>query len=158
RGVQCFTAAQLDSAKNSDKAILDEQMLKSLGRTGDQTIARHGKPARKRTSPPEIDLIFTGVKPSFGHVFLLFGFHHPEFPPSGDYGFADLADLGIEQVDDYFALCVDGDAAVWIMPLIGGQVVEHHSGPYDGLRLTADHGRHRKLWSKCVARFEKGLR
>lgn len=157
RGVQGLTAEQLDSAKNSDKAILDEKTLTSLGRSGDQTIARHGKPTRKRATPAQVDLLFTDVKPCFGDVFLLCGFENPNFPPTGAKGFAELADLGIEQVDDCFALCVDGDPAVWIFPLVRGKVVEHHPGPYDGLRLEADDRQHKRLWSKCVERFEKEL-
>ena len=158
RGVQGLTAEQLDSARNGDKAILDERMLSALGRSGDQRVARHGKPAKKQATLPQIDLMFTDAKPCFGDLFLLCGFENPRFPPTGSYGFAELADLGIEQVDDYFALCVNGEPAVWILPLIQGQVVEHHPGPYDGLRLSADDARHKKLWSKCVARFESGLR
>jgi hypothetical protein len=157
RGVQGLTAEQFNSAANGEKAILDERTLTSLGRSGDQNIARHGKSARKVAPPPQVDLLFTEVKPCFGDVFLLCGFANPNFPPSGNYGFAELADLGIEQVDDYFALCVDGDPAVWIFPLVQGQVVEHHPGPFDGLRLAADDRLHKKLWSKCVDRFETGL-
>lgn len=158
RGVQGLTAAQLASAKNADKAILDEKTLSSLGRIGDQRLARHGKLARKPATPPHVDLTFTEVKPCFGDVFLVCGFENPAFPPSGEYGFRELADLGFEQVDDHFALCVDGDPAVWIFPLVRGQVVEHHPGPFDGLRLEADNSKYKKLLSKCVARFEKGLR
>lgn len=158
RGAQGLTAEQLAAARNGDKAILDERMLASLGRTGDATIARHGKPARKRAAPPQVDLLFTDVKPSFGDVFLLCGFGHPDFPPTGDHGFAELADLGIEQVDDGFALCVDGEPAVWLFPLVRGQVVEHHPGPFDGLRLQAADRSHHKLLIRCVARFERGLR
>lgn len=157
RGVQGFTAEQFALAKNGDKAILDERMLKSLGRTSDQKIARHGKPARKNAAKHQVDLLFTTVKPCFGDVFLLCGFEHPDFPPSGDYGFSELADLGIEQVDDYFALCVDGDPAVWIFPLVQGKAVQHHKGPYDGLRLEAEGRQYKGLWSKCVAKFEKRL-
>jgi hypothetical protein len=155
RGAQGLTAEQLDAAKNSGKAILDQGMLTTLGRAGDQTTARHGPPGQKR---PRGQDLFTTLKPTFGHVFLICGDEHPRFPPSNDYGFAELADLGIKQTDDYFALCVDGDPAVWIFPLVRGQVVEHHPGPYDGLRLVADDPQYRKLWSKCVARFEKALR
>lgn len=158
RGVQGLTAEQFASARNGDKAILDERMLTSLGKSGDQKVARHGKPAKKRATPLQVDLLFTDVKPCFGDVFLLCGFPHPKFPSTGDYRFAELADLGIEQVDDYFAICVEGDPAVWIYPLVHGQEAHHHPGPYDGLRLTADDGRHKKLWSKCVTRFESGLR
>jgi hypothetical protein len=158
RGVQGLTAEQLDAAKNSGTAILDQSMLTKLGRTGDQTAARHGPPGQKRPRRQEVDLLFTALKPAFGDVFLICGDEHPHFPPANDYGFAELADLGIQQTDDYFALCVDGDPAVWIFPLVRDQVVHHHPGLYDGLRLVADDPQYRKLWSQCVARFEKGLR
>lgn len=158
RGAQGLTAEQLDSAMNSDKAILDPLTLKRLGRSGDQTLARHGKPTRKRATPGQVDLLFTEVKPCFGDLFLLCGDEHPDHPPTGDFGFAALADLGIEQVDDYLAVCVEGDPAVWVFPLVRGQVVEHHPGPFDGLRLEAAGRQHKKLWSKCVERFEKELR
>jgi uncharacterized protein YjbI with pentapeptide repeats len=158
RGVHGLTAEQLESATSSDKAILDEKTLTSLGRSGDQAIARHGKPARKRATPQQVDLKFADVKPCFGDVFLLCGSENPGFPPTGVYGFAELADLGIEQVDDYFALCVDGDPVVWVLPLVRGQVVEHHPGPYDGLRLQAAEQLNKKILSRCVARFETGLR
>jgi hypothetical protein len=158
RGVQGLTVAQLDAANNSRTAILDESMLRKLGRTGDQTAARHGAPGRERLPALEVDLLFTALKPTFGDVFLMCGDEHPQFPPTNACGFAELADLGIEQTDDYFALCVDGDPAVWIFPLVRGEVVDHHPGPYDGLRLVADDPEYRKLWSQCVARFEKGLR
>jgi hypothetical protein len=102
-----------------------------------------------------VTLLFTTSKPTFGDVFLMCGDEHPHFPPTDDYGFAELADLGIEQTDDYFAVCVDGKPAVWIFPLVRGQVVQHHPGPYDGPRLVADDP---KLLSQCVARFERGLR
>ena len=158
RGAQGLTAEQLDAAKNSGKAILDRRMLTNLGRAGDHTTAHHRSPGQKRAPGQEVDLLFTTLKPTFGDVFLICGIDHPRFPPTNDYGFAELADLGIKQTDDYFALCVDGDPAVWIFPLVRGQVVEHHPGPYDGLRLVADDPQYRKLWAKCVARFEKALR
>src|SRR5262249_28203891 len=117
RGVRGLTVEQLDAATNSSTAILDEGMLTRLGRTGNQTAARHGPPGWERPSAQEVDLLFTTVKPTFGDVFLICGDEHPHFPPTSGYGFAELADLGIEQMDDYFALCVDGDPAVWIFPL-----------------------------------------
>ena len=158
RGVQGLMPEQFDSAKNGDKAILDERTLTSLRLCGDQKIARQGKPARKRATPQQVDLMFMHVKPCIGDLLLLCGFENTDLPASGDYGFTELADLGIEQVDDYFALCVDGNPAVWIFPLVRGHVVDHHPGPYDGLRLTADDSRHKRLWSKCVARFASELR
>jgi len=157
RGAHGLSAEQLASASNHEKAILDERMLVSLGRRGDQTVARHGKPLRKKRAPQQADLLFTAAKPSLGDVLLMCGSEHPGFRPTGNFGFAELVDLGIEQLDDYFALCVNGDPAVWIMPLVRGQEVVHHPGPYDGLRLLADDRSHQQLWSKCVARFEKCL-
>jgi hypothetical protein len=157
RGVQGLTAEQFHAAKNGNQAILDEQTLLNFGQSGDREIARHGKPAKKRT-PPQVDLLFTDAKPAFGDVFLLCGFENPAFPPTGDYGFSALADLGIEQVDDFFGLCVDGDPVVWILPLVNGNVVAHHPGPYDGLRVAAGDGRRKSLWLKCLTRFENGLR
>lgn len=153
-----FDRRTIGRGQNSGKAILDQRMLTNLARAGDQTTARHGPPGKKRPRGQEVDLLFTTLKPTFGDVFLICGNEHPRFPPSNDYGFAELADLGIKRTDDYFALCVDGGPAVWIFPLVRGQVVEHHPGPCDGLRLVADDPQYRKLWSKCVARFEKALR
>lgn len=161
RGVQGLTAEQFRTANNGDRAILDERTLASLGLGGNREIARHGKPAPKRAAPadpPCVDLLFTAAKPSFGDVYLLCGSEHPGFPPTGDYGFAELVDLGVEQVDDYFAVCVEGEPAVWIQPLVRGEVVEHHPGPYDGLRLEADAKSHKNRWAKCVERFEAGLK
>lgn len=157
RGVRGLTEVQLASATNNDKAILDERTLAAFHRTGDLAIARRGRPTRKRPQRNQVDLIFAAAKPCFGDVFLLCGHQHPDFAPTGDYGFQDLADLGVEQVDDYFALCVDGDPAVWVFPLVNGQVVEHHPGPFDGLRIELADGSRKKLWSKCVMRFREGL-
>ncbi len=158
RGVHGLTQEQFALALNNDKAILDKRMLAALGRTGDLASARHGRPTRKRADKNQVDLMFESVKPSFGDVFLLCGQEHPSFPPTGDYGFKDLADLGVEQVDDYFAICVEGDPVVWIFPLVGGRVVEHHSGPLDGVRIELGDRSHKKLWSRCVARFKERLR
>jgi hypothetical protein len=158
RGAQGLTAEQIHLAKNVDKAILDERTLTRFGRSADPDLARHGIPTRKKVTPWQVDLLFTDVKPRFGDVFLLCGDAHPSYPSSGDYGFNELADLGIEQVGDHFAVCVDGDPAVWIFPLVRGQPVIHHPGPFDGLRVEADGKRHRMLWAKCAARITTGLR
>ena len=102
--------------------------------------------------------MFDSEKPSFGDVFLLCGDQHPRFPPTGRFGFDELADLGVEQVDDYFAICADGDPIIWIFPLVKGQVVQHHHGPFDGVRLELGDNSHKKLWTRCVARFKETLR
>ncbi len=157
RGAQGLTESQLESAKNSDKAILDERVLAILNRSGDITVARHGRRRRRRKNQYEIDLIFDTVKPTFGDIFLLSGHDHPEFPPTGDYGFDQLADLGVQQVDDYFAIFADGDPVVWLFPLVKGEVVEHHPGPFDGIRMELGDREHKELWANCVGRFKETL-
>lgn len=157
RGAQGLTESQLSVAANSHKAILDERMLAAMQWTGDVTVARHGRPSRKRAERTRVDLTFATAKPTFGDVFLLCGDKHPQFPPTGSYGFDELTDLGIEQMDDYFAICVDGDPVVWIYPLVAGHVVQHHPGPFDGLRFELAERNYMKRWSHCVARFRESL-
>lgn len=160
RGARGLTKSQLESAVNGNRAILDERMLASTNRSGDTTVARHGRQrrqSRQRKKQFQVDLTFDSFKPSFGDVFLLCGCHHPQFPPVGDYGFDQLADLEIKQVDDYFAICPNGDPAVWIFPLVRGRVVEHHPGPFDGIRIELSGRRHSALWTRCVRRFKEVL-
>jgi hypothetical protein len=87
-----------------------------------------------------VDIAFVDPRPSFGDLFRVCGATHPRFPPTGDFGFERLADLQFEQVDDYFgvrSLTDEGDdVPVWLFPLVGGEVVDHHPGPFDGVRLS----------------------
>ena len=158
RGVKDLSEEQLASTINSGRAILDERMLTALNRSGDLAMARHGKRPRKSAAKNYVDLAFDIIKPSFGDVFLLCGFDHPLFPSTGNFGFGELADLGVEQVDDYFAICEDGDPFIWIFPLMRGNVIEHHPGPYDGLRIELAKSSQKKLWTECVRRFKEALR
>jgi hypothetical protein len=158
RGAQGLTEEQLTSAINGGKAILDPRMLSALNRIADLTIARHGRKPRKRSVPDHVDLKFDVEKPSFGDVYLLCGDQHPRFPSTGVFGFEELTDLGIEQVDDYFAICADGDPVVWFFPLVKGNVVEHHPGPFDGIRIELSDKTHKKLWTRCVTRFKETLK
>jgi hypothetical protein len=105
----------------------------------------------------QVDLEFGTVKPSFGDVFELCGDTHPRFPPSGQFEFGSLADLGIEQVDDYFAVTDDGDPVIWVFPLVAGEIVDHHPGPFDGLRLELSEPGHEERFERCVARFKEAL-
>ncbi|OWK38416.1 hypothetical protein [Fimbriiglobus ruber] len=87
-----------------------------------------------------VDILFDSRRPSFGDLFRICGDTHPHFPPTGEYGFDRLADLQFEQVDDYFgvrSLSEEGDdVPVWLFPLARGQVIDHHPGPFDGVRLS----------------------
>lgn len=86
-----------------------------------------------------VDIAFADPRPSFGDLFRVCGDTHPRFPPTGEFGFERLAELQFEQVDDYFgvrSLTDEGtDVPVWLFPLVDGKVVDHHPGPFDGVRL-----------------------
>jgi hypothetical protein len=108
-----------------------------------------------------VDIAFTDSRPIFGDLFLICGYQHPEFPPSGAFPFESLSDLQFQQADDFFgvrALNDEGDdVPIWLYPLVRGEPVYHHPGPFDGVRLDysilrnpvhrADH------FLKCVQRF-----
>ena len=108
-----------------------------------------------------VDVIFSDPRPSFGDLFRICGDIHPRFPPTGEFGFERLADLQFDQIDDYFgirSLTNEGtDVPVWLFPLVDGEPVDHHPGPFDGIRLEysilrnpahrADH------FLKCVQEF-----
>ena len=87
-----------------------------------------------------IDLRFIGEKPTFGDLFLICGYPHPNFPSSGKFQFEQLSDLNFAQVDDYFGIInteEDGnDVIIWLYPLVEEEEVYHHHGPFTGLRLT----------------------
>ncbi len=87
-----------------------------------------------------VDIAFDNPRPSFGDLFRICGDTHPRFPPTGEFHFDRLAELQFDQVDDYFgvrSLTDEGDdVPVWLFPLVGGEVVDHHPGPFDGVRLS----------------------
>lgn len=86
-----------------------------------------------------VDIRFGDPRPAFGDLYRICGIDHPKFPPTGEFGFDGLTELQFEQVDDFFgvrALTGEGtDVPIWLYPLIGGESVYHHHGPYDGVRL-----------------------
>lgn len=88
-----------------------------------------------------IDLVFRADRPTFGDLYTICGREHPSFPPQTER-FAALADLGFDQIDDYFGIrprTDDGDdVAVWLYPVIDGEIVEHSPGPFYRLRLSFD--------------------
>ncbi len=87
-----------------------------------------------------MDLRFHDRKPGFGDLYCICGREHPEFPPSAQLDFAQFGDLQFSQIDDYFGvrtLSGDGDdIAVWLYPLVKGDAVHHHPGPFDALRIV----------------------
>lgn len=89
-----------------------------------------------------VDLIFRQARPGFGDLFRLCGCDHPNFPPEGVVDFSGFDDLMISQIDDYFGVATasgeGAEVAVWLYPLVDGQVADHHRGPFDGLRLEYD--------------------
>ncbi len=108
-----------------------------------------------------IDISFGPSRPTFGDLFLICGDKHPKFPPSGKFAFDSLADLQFEQVDDYFgmrSLNDEGDdVSIWLYPLVDGEPVHHHPGPFDGVRLDysvlRNPVRRAEHYLKCVGAF-----
>ena len=88
----------------------------------------------------QVDLLFGDVRPAFGDLFAICGYENPNFPPTGTLKFDQFEDLQFSQIDDHFGvrtLSGEGDdVALWLFPLVGGEVVDHHRGPFDGVRLT----------------------
>jgi hypothetical protein len=110
-----------------------------------------------------IDIVFGSSRPLFGDLFLICGDTHPNFPPSGSFAFETLADLQFEQVDDYFgvrSLNDEGsDVPIWLYPLVDGEPVYHHVGPFDGVRLSycilRNPARRADHYLECVEAFAK---
>lgn len=88
----------------------------------------------------EIDIFFDTFQPNIGDLLLLCDIRSPKTPPSGKFSFDLLADLQFDKIDDYFGIRTIGeegaDVAVWLYPLIKGQPVCNHPGPFDGFRLS----------------------
>jgi hypothetical protein len=156
RGAIGLTKEMLLSAKNATKAILDEKSLAQFGMKGDAATSRHGRSPRLKVSK-HIDLMFNPPLPSFEDLYQICVEPDSHFAKSTCYGFELLADLGVEQLDDYFAILVDGDPIIWIYPLVRGQVVHHHSGPLDGVRIECAVSSQHKRWNQCVERFRSVL-
>lgn len=109
-----------------------------------------------------VDLLFRGMGPGFGDLFVVCGTINPHFPPSGRFAFESLKDLAFSPVEDYFGVrTVDGDVAIWLYPVVNGQTVHHHPGPFDGIRLTycplRNPPRRKKHFLESVARMAAAL-
>ncbi|XMO86629.1 hypothetical protein AAFN75_17730 [Algibacter sp. AS12] len=86
-----------------------------------------------------IDFEFNSDKPTFGDLFLIVGFENPD-RPHNSREFEKLAELGFEQVDDYFGIKnkteIGDDVKIWMFPIINGEEVYHNQGPFDAIRIT----------------------
>jgi hypothetical protein len=108
-----------------------------------------------------VDIVFGDPGPLFGDLFLISGNKHPKFAPSGAYAFDTLADLQFSQADDYFGVRSvndkGDDVPIWLYPLVDGEAVYHHPGPFDGIRLDynilRNPARRADHYLKCVQRF-----
>jgi hypothetical protein len=108
-----------------------------------------------------VDVGFASPGPQFGDLFLICGRPHPRFPPKCEFGFSALAELQFEQVDDFFgvpSLADDGDdVVIWLYPLVDGEPVHHHPGPFTGVRLSynvlRNPPRYAEHYIKCIQGF-----
>jgi len=86
-----------------------------------------------------IDFEFNSDKPTFGDLFLIVGFENPNFPPNSRE-FEKLTVFEFEQVDDYFGIKnktdIGTDVKIWLFPIINGEEIYHHDGPFDAIRIT----------------------
>lgn len=126
RGAKGLTPAQVQQARNWDQAIYDESLARFLRLKQDQKTSRRGivKPRSKRGCY-QLDLVELSSPLEFGDLFLLTGDEHPDFPPTGKFKLAALANLGFQQVDDYLATA---NETIWLNPL-------GVRSPFHGLRL-----------------------
>ena len=87
-----------------------------------------------------VDFKFTKTGPVLGDLFTICGYENPNFPPLKKYPFEKLTDLQFSQIDDYFGvqnLSDEGDdVVIWLYPLIDDEIVDHHTGPFEGLRIS----------------------
>ena len=90
-----------------------------------------------------IDINYSNTKPVWGDLLSLCGLTSPSWPVSIP-AFGRLARLQVIQADDYFGVRVLGSGAVviWILPVVDEEVVDHHPGPFDALRIEYDLGYH----------------
>lgn len=108
-----------------------------------------------------VDVLFGNPKPLFGDLFLICGDKHPKLKASGRYLFDSLVDLRFRQVDDYYGILTcnnkGDDVSIWLYPLVDGNVVCHHPGPYDAIRLNYNILRNPTTcidhYVECVKRF-----
>ena len=87
-----------------------------------------------------VTFTFKEKKPGFGDLFEIVGYTNPNFPPSGNFKFGEMDALQFSQVDDYFGVQtiseVGEDVCIWLFPLLGGEIVDHHPGPFTGIKVT----------------------
>jgi hypothetical protein len=129
-------------------------------------LTTEGFPEGAESEGIAVDLCFEGEKPTFGDLLQICGDTHPEFPPSGRFNFKALSPHGFQQVDDYYGIKSSGkegtDVVIWLFPLVGGEEVCHHHGPYDGVRLAfnilLNSPRRAKDFTKVISAFAQTLK
>ena len=120
-----------------------------------------GLPENSYYEGVSVQVHFASPGPTFGDLFLICGEVHRNFPPTGRYPFADLDRLQFVQVDDYFGVRTSSgegdDVVTWLYPVIDGEAVHHHPGPFDAVELAYCVLRHPtyriEQYLDCVASF-----
>lgn len=106
-----------------------------------------------------VDIHFAGTQPVFGDLLAMCGVASQRFPANPELHFDLLESLQLDQIDDYFGVRVLGMGAVviWLFPIVGGEVADHHPGPFERLNVEYNHAEHtpeRALhWATLVARL-----
>lgn len=116
RGARGLSLAAISSARNWQTAIFDAQTAQQLGVTQDENVTRHGKAASNRDCIA-VDVLTGQVQPTLGDLLWMIDQVDPQFPRSGRCDLKPLARLGLVQVDDYFAIVIREEPAVWLIPI-----------------------------------------
>ena len=114
-----------------------------------------------QTEGISVDVLFAAPGPTLGDLFLMCREPDPRFSPSGRFAFDSLGELRFEHVDDYFGVRAQDDEGdeihVWLLPLVQGEPVDHHGGPFTGIRLEynvlRNPLRRAQHFLKCVQAF-----
>ncbi|PCI45936.1 MAG: hypothetical protein COB51_08315 [Moraxellaceae bacterium] len=87
-----------------------------------------------------VDFTFKEEQPMFGDLFTIVGHGHQSFRTSARFIFHHLEDLYFSQVKEVFGVKsmrkVGDEVMIWMYPLIDGEVVREHEGPFSGMRVS----------------------
>lgn len=87
-----------------------------------------------------VDFLFEGVKPEINDLLALSGSSDTNRMIESRMGFDQFKEYKFCQIDDYWGIWSESrhgdEVMIWLFPLIDGEIMDHHSGPYDGLRMS----------------------
>ncbi|MEM6957526.1 MAG: hypothetical protein AAF645_17670 [Myxococcota bacterium] len=109
-----------------------------------------------------VEFAFPELGPAIGDLLAMTGELPGRAPCTGRADWGQLVGLDFQQADDYFAIPSDtGDWAIWLYPVVEGNVVHHQTGPFDALQLHYNILRNKvavaDMFRHCIAEFSEIL-